>query len=110
MSNSKTNTSQIQLLKTQLNQRQSFSEQMYHYEKAQRIETERKAKIATENQVKEQSSRAQIVRDRIKKFTEKNQRKEWLRAEKPIAKKKEKIRKSTIKVKQAIKAEGLAIR
>ena len=90
------NKSQIQMLKKQLSTKKSLAEQMYHYEKAKREEAARKAKIAAENQVKESRSRASIVRERIAKFTEKNKRQLFLRAEKPIAKKKEKLAKSKL--------------
>ena len=59
---------------------------MYHFEKKKRLDGEHKAKIEQENQVKEQKSRTQIVRERIKVYTEKSQRKLFLRGEKPIAK------------------------
>mmetsp|Transcript_23397 Transcript_23397/g.29057 ORF Transcript_23397/g.29057 Transcript_23397/m.29057 type:complete len:89 (-) Transcript_23397:163-429(-) len=67
---------------------------MYHHEKTKRTQAEKKAKIEAENAIKEQKSRAQIVRERIKKFTKENQRKLFLRAEKPIAKKKAKLAKA----------------
>ena len=86
MSNVSIKASQIQLLKSQLSNKQSFSEQVYHFEKSQRQDAEKEAKIASENEVKERKSRNQIVRERIRKYTEKSQRQLFLRADKPIAK------------------------
>ena len=68
---------------------------MYHHERNKRIEAARKAKLQAENAVKEEKSRAQIVRERIKQCTIENQRKSFLRAEKPIAKKKAKFASSS---------------
>ena len=71
--------------------RQSLGEQVYHHEKRQRkLEAEQQSKMEQESGElsgrQRSAMQAQTRKERIKKFTEANQRKMFLRAEKPIAK------------------------
>ena len=73
--------SSVHLLKKELNT-QSLSEQIYKHSKDVRTKDEHKKKILTENQIKEEKTRFQIVKERRQAMQQSDRKKMLLRKEK----------------------------